>query len=49
MRHAKYGKSSVLSGEIIKWREERKNIPVEEDTPFVLDYIVDCNSLHIDE
>lgn len=49
LRHAKYGKPSFSSGEINNWCEERKRIPIEEDTSFVLDYIVDCNFSNIEQ
>ena len=46
LREEKYGKSSITDVEIKKWAEIKKIIPIEEDTPFVINYKVNCDSLN---
>lgn len=49
LRYEKFGAPTVSASEVKAWCEERKEIPADDDTAFVLQYYVEAQSRNVDE
>lgn len=49
LRHEKYGVSTISGTEITDWCKQKETIPHSKDEPFVLKYVVHCESFNPEE